>query len=174
MNKKRELPKFKYHPDPIKTGTIKESKAKCEVCGKEVDYVYVGPFYSTSDVEDICPWCIKNGKAAEEYDGVFQDDLSCDEISDVKLLDELIYRTPGYCGWQQEYWLSHCDDYGAFIGYVGYEDIKDFINELKEDIENFGYTTEDIKNYMRNNGSLQGYLFRCLKCGKRRLYFDCD
>jgi uncharacterized protein CbrC (UPF0167 family) len=85
-----------------------------------------------------------------------------------------MYRTPGYRSWQGAYWLSHCDDYCTFIGYVGYEEIKDFINELEDDIEKFGSTCEDIKYHMRNNGSLQGYLFKCLKCGKRRLYFDWD
>ncbi|MEH6978944.1 CbrC family protein [Bacillus pseudomycoides] len=38
-------------------------------------------------------------------------------------MKELIHRTPGYGGWQQEYWLSHCNDFCAFIGYVEWEEI---------------------------------------------------
>ena len=34
-------------------------------------------------------------------------------------LDELIHRTPGYSGWQQEYWRAHCGDYCAYLGHVG-------------------------------------------------------
>ncbi|WP_458787851.1 CbrC family protein, partial [Vallitalea sediminicola] len=76
----------------------------------------VGPFYAIEEVENICPWCIKNGKASEKYDGMFQDDQSCDKVNKEEYLDELVHRTPGYCGWQQEYWLSHCGDFCAFIG----------------------------------------------------------
>lgn len=36
-----------------------------------------------------------------------------------------------------------------------------------------GFKLEDIKNYM-GNGSLQGYLFKCLKFGEHLIYVDCD
>ena len=49
--------------------------------------------------------------AASKFDGEFQDPESTDRVSDPDKLDELIHRTPGYCGWQQEYWIAHCDDY---------------------------------------------------------------
>ncbi|WP_273324215.1 CbrC family protein [Vallitalea guaymasensis] len=48
-------------------------------------------------------WCIKNGKASEKYDGMSQDDQSYDKVNKEEYLDELVHRTPGYCGWQQEY-----------------------------------------------------------------------
>lgn len=54
-----------------------------------------------------------------KFDGEFQDVANVDSVSDSQKLDELIHRTPGYCGWQQEYWIAHCDDYCAFVGYVG-------------------------------------------------------
>ena len=44
-------------------------------------------------------------EAARKYDGSFQDDFSLDDgVDDPEKLDELIHRTPGYSGWQQEYW----------------------------------------------------------------------
>ena len=49
--------------------------------------------------------------AASKFDGEFQDPESTDCVSNPDKLDELIHRTPGYCGWQQEYWIAHCDDY---------------------------------------------------------------
>ena len=67
----------------------------------------------------LCPECIANGEAARKYDGSFQDDFSLDDgVNDPEKLDELIHRTPGYSGWQQEYWRAHCGDYCAFLGYV--------------------------------------------------------
>jgi uncharacterized protein CbrC (UPF0167 family) len=74
---KSELPKFKYHPDPIKNKVIEKAKTRCPVCNKQREYVYTGPFYSTEDVEGICPWCIADGSAAKKYSGEFQDVACC-------------------------------------------------------------------------------------------------
>ncbi|MCK5338820.1 MAG: CbrC family protein, partial [Bacteroidales bacterium] len=32
---KMDLPKFKYHPDPLKSGSIVRSENECECCGKK-------------------------------------------------------------------------------------------------------------------------------------------
>ena len=72
------------------------------------------------DIECLCPECIASGEAARKYHGSFQDDCSVDGgVEDPARLEELIYRTPGYHGWQQEYWRAHCGDYCAFLVYVG-------------------------------------------------------
>ena len=53
---KKELPFFKYHPNPLKTGTFETDKTVvCDCCGKETDVYYSGPFYSVEDVEYLCP-----------------------------------------------------------------------------------------------------------------------
>ena len=68
------------------------------------------------DIAYLCPECIANGEAARKYDGSFQDDFSVDDgVDDPEKLDELIHRTPGYSGWQQEYWRAHCGDYCAYL-----------------------------------------------------------
>jgi hypothetical protein len=36
------------------------------------------------------------------------------------------------------------------------------------------FDLEDVKNDMVNGGGMQGYLFRCLHCGRHFLYVDCD
>ncbi|SDX05619.1 CbrC family protein [Paenibacillus sp. CF384] len=168
------LPIFKYHPNPIVTGMIIESNAICPVCEEQTDHVYVGPFFSIDEVEDICPWCIENGQAASKFNGEFQDSASCEEISNKEKLDELVHRTPGYSGWQQEYWLYHCDDYCTFVDYVGWKEIKGIAHELTEDFNRYGYSEEEIKDYLKKDGSLQGYLFQCITCKKHRLHIDCD
>jgi len=65
-------------------------------------------------------------------------------------------------GWQQEYWIAHCDDYCAFVGYVGWKEL------VEMGIDN------EMKECMYNEGSMQGYLFKCLHCGEHFLYVDCD
>jgi hypothetical protein len=176
----KDFPKFRYHPDPIGTGAIKKTDTPqvCQCCGKDTEYVYSNPFYAVKRVECLCPWCIADGSAAKKFDGSFQDDYSVDEINAPEKLDELIHRTPGYCGWQQEYWLAHCGDYCAFIGYVGMAELEKMgLADKLEDIyrkDAAMFDIEDIRKCMMNGGSLQGYLFKCLVCGEYQLYADCD
>lgn len=47
-----ELPKFKYHPDPIQTGSVISSSETCTNCGKRRGFVYIGPIYGTEDTEE--------------------------------------------------------------------------------------------------------------------------
>lgn len=173
-----EFPEFKYHPNPISTGVIEESKGICPVCRKKRGYSYNGPFYSIESVSEICPWCIADGSAAKKYNGEFQDAALCEEIESAQYLDELIHRTPGYGGWQQELWLSHCGDFCAFIEYVGWKEIQDISANLKDDIEgiksDMGLTQEEFEKSLVNGGSHQGYLFQCVKCGRYRLTSDLD
>lgn len=185
----KQLPYFKYHPNPIETGAFTISTPiTCDCCKQQTSVYYTNPFYSSNEVEFLCPWCIAGGQAAEKFNGEFQDYCGIEGISanpeqpdsihfDRQAIDELVLRTPGYRGWQQEVWLSHCGDLCAFVGYVGWDEIKDkleFFVDLDRDCEVLHAGKEDLPKYLRNNGSCQGYLFQCLHCGKYRLYFDCD
>lgn len=167
---------FKYHPDPLKTGAFQNNETVvCDCCGKQTDVYYNNPFYSADDVEYLCPECIASGAAAEKFDGEFQDSASTDEVSDPAKLDELIHRTPGYCGWQQEYWLAHCDDYCAFLGYPTWDDLENDVltaeieETYREDI--CGIEFEDAREHLQEN---ECYLFKCLHCGKHFIYIDFD
>ena len=173
------IPIFKYHPDPLKTGAFSQGEVHtCGCCGKQTDIWYEQPFHSAQDVECLCPECIASGKAAEKFDGEFVDACSVGEVSDSAKLDELVRRTPCYIGWQQEYWYAHCDDFCEFVGYVGWDEIEEMgiaqQIEKNYDEDICGFDFEDIKECLTNNGSMQGYLFRCLHCGEYFLYADCD
>lgn len=176
MNDK--IPFFKYHPNPIETGAFKtDETVVCDCCKKETDCYYDGPFYAVNEVEYLCPDCIASGNAAQRFDGEFQDSESIDEVSDIEKMNELIHKTPGYCGWQQEYWLAHCDDFCAFIGYVSWADIirlgleKEISETYREDITDIDLET--VKQSL-NDSAAQGYLFQCLTCKKHFLYVDFD
>lgn len=171
------FPVFKYHPDPFKTKIFKRRDAAvvCPCCEKETFVTYEGPFYSVEEVENLCPGCIASGAAAKKFDGAFQDSESADEVSDPEKLEELTCRTPGYCGWQQEYWRAHCDDYCAFLGCVGWRELEEMglTAEVSEDLGLDAWFKENLTG-LSNGGSLQGYLFQCLHCGKHLLHIDCD
>ena len=56
------LPSFRYHPDPLASGSIVKSDRPCIVCEQQRGYLYdVTPYGEAEDIEDICPWCIADG-----------------------------------------------------------------------------------------------------------------
>ena len=68
------LPTFRYHPDPIATGSVKQSDKECRSCGQARGYIYTASVYAQDDLdEQICPWCIADGSAAEKFDATFSD-----------------------------------------------------------------------------------------------------
>jgi len=57
--RKKLLPKFRYHPDPLETGSFIEGEVKiCPCCGKESNTYYVKSPYAVDDVDYLCPVCI--------------------------------------------------------------------------------------------------------------------
>lgn len=68
------LPSFRYHPDPVATGSIEARDITCVRCGQARKYVYVGPVYTEADLkEEICPWCISTGLAHNQLGVEFTD-----------------------------------------------------------------------------------------------------
>ncbi len=172
------LPHFKYHPHPLETGAIEQEKIHCPACDQERDYAYTGPFTCRERVARICPWCIHNGEAARKYKITFQVAVSCEVVEDPSCTEELVQRTPGYVGLQQEKWLSHCGDHCAFIGYVGWAEIqaRQLEGELSEDVQRlcdiYSIAIDEYTETLVNESSHQGYLFRCVKCIQHRLTDD--
>src|SRR5580700_10471789 len=121
-----DLPTFRYHPDPIATDSVQTSNDPCDVCGLDRGLMYSGPVYSAAaDEPTICPWCIADGSAARTFQAEFTDVGSgVPEQVPNEVIDEILHRTPGFFGWQQEHWLYHCDDAASFMGRVGYNDLK--------------------------------------------------
>lgn len=172
-----KLPEFKYHPNPLETGAFKQDKAvECDCCKEETEIYYESGLYSEVEVEYLCPTCIHSGRASKEFDGEFTSEIEdtncCKEAT-----DEVLKRTPNYVSWQGEMWLTHCNDCCAFVGYVGWDEIKDRLDEfvdLEEDLSGFAPDVEFLEKHMLNGGELQGYLFQCLHCKNYRLYADCS
>jgi len=59
-----DLPVFRYHPDPIASGSVVASAAECVCCGEARGFIYTGPAYCEAELEEaLCPWCIADGSA---------------------------------------------------------------------------------------------------------------
>jgi uncharacterized protein CbrC (UPF0167 family) len=172
------LPKFRYFPDPIGCGVFIRTKEGetiiCPCCGKRTDY-YGTRMYARENVDHLCPACIASGAAAKKYDGDFIQDA--EEVSDQGKTDELFRRTPGYVSWQGEHWLAHCDDYMAYLGDVGVDELER-MGIWQEVLDEYATHDEMDVEYVRTDlqagGTMAGYLFRCLHCGTYRLWVDLD
>ncbi len=118
-----ELPRFKYHPDPVSTGSIAAADATCEVCGHARGFVYAGPIYCEGEPEAVCPWCIADGSAHAKFKAQFVDTDSIGggewESVAAAIVEEVAFRTPGFSGWQPERWFTHCGDAAEFLGPMG-------------------------------------------------------
>lgn len=115
-----ELPMFRYFPDPVGNRAIVRKDATCPCCGAARDHMYVGPIYcGRTDVQEVCPWCIADGSAAEKWSATFND-LRLDTPAGVpnEVVREIAERTPGYETWQGNRWLFSPKDAMIFLGEV--------------------------------------------------------
>ena len=180
-----DLPTFRYHPDPVQTGSIVERPVNCVCCGKRRDYTYTGPVYATADLDDqLCPWCVASGAVYARFRATFTDkDALVDGFDRTRtpnrtdIIEEISRRTPGFNGWQQERWLVHCGDACAFLGPAGRAEIAsysnvDLLESLRTDVE---MSNDDFERYLARldtDGGPTAYVFRCLHCSCLLGYSD--
>jgi uncharacterized protein CbrC (UPF0167 family) len=175
-----EPPKFRYHPDPVSTGSVEKCDDACGRCGLARGYIYVGPVYCEQEPTDaICPWCIADGSAAEALDAEFSDPHPLAKANlDPKIIDSVTKRTPGYTTWQGEEWQACCQDACAFLGDAEQADLKSLpTDERQRLLARMGLDEEELVEIVENyqvGGSPAFYKFKCLHCGKLRFAWDCD
>lgn len=173
------LPVFRYHPDPLGTGSVERDPSACDACGEVRGYVYRGPIFAIDEVGTICPWCIADGSAAARFDATFTD-IGFGVPPDVPsvVTETVASRTPGFYGWQQEHWLYHCGDAGAFLGRAGRAEIhadSDAYSAVAAEPMRKGIPPGSIAAYMSalsTSASPTAYIFRCLHCGTHVGYSD--
>lgn len=180
-----KFPTFNYHPDPIATESIIKSDITCVCCGKATGYIYVGPVYCEEDlIESLCPWCIADGSAHEKFEASFTDESGIggygewDPVPN-EVIEEVAYRTPGFSGWQQELWWTHCGDAATFIGRAGKAELvslgKAAISAIRDSTGlPDGPEWHGLFDALNKDGSPTAYVFRCRKCGALGGYQDCD
>lgn len=174
---------FRYHPDPVASGSIEPIQASCRSCGQTRGWVYMAVPYATIDLRDgLCPWCIADGSAAAAFSARFTDVLAGDVPTGVprSVVDEIVNRTPGFAGWDRERWLFHCDDGAEYLGPVGWAevaDLPDAVADLEADARSRGLSARRVRSFLRDlnpDGGSTAYLFRCLHCQRHLAYADVD
>jgi len=173
------LPTFRYHPDPVATGSIERSDATCAACGRARGWRYTGLVYCPDEVDHVCPWCIADGSAAARLDANFAD-AGVEVPDDVPraVLDEVSERTPGYVAWQTNRWMYHCGDGAAFLGLAGWPELQAHpgaIDVLLHEHDQYGWSPEESLEFVEGLGidhDATAYLFRCQQCGAELAYSD--
>jgi uncharacterized protein CbrC (UPF0167 family) len=180
------LPVFKYHPDPLATGSVVASGTECECCGESRGYIYVGPVYAENEYDDcICPWCIADGSAHEKFEASFSDESGIGGDTGAwcpvaeQVIEEVAYRTPGFNGWQQEQWWTHCDDAAEFLGLAGKHELAGFGPQAVAAIRAGSGAANEAEwqrffDSLDRDNSPTAYVFRCRKCGELGGYHDYD
>jgi uncharacterized protein len=174
------LPHFRYHPDPLKTESISASDTRCIVCDRVRGYTYVVSVYAIEDYDEcICPWCIADGSAHAKLDVQFNGGGGIMDFKSLpqSVVDEVVFRTPGFATWQGDYWFTHCGDAAAFLGAVGYKELsavgKDAVGAIRASLDFLAEAKrDDFMLALDNNGSPTAYLFQCLHCGQYGGYVD--
>jgi uncharacterized protein CbrC (UPF0167 family) len=175
------LPVFRYHPDPIGSGSLIESDQVCRACGKARGYLYTGPVYSEEELDDsLCPWCIADGSAHKKFDATFVDSEAFDGEAPAAAVDEITERTPGFSAFQTEVWPSCCGDAAAFLAPAGIEELREqpgleglALNHIIYELGISGGAATTLLNSLHRDTGATTYVFQCLHCRKHLLNIDC-
>lgn len=173
------LPTFRYHPDPVRSGSVEESKKKCKCCKKARGYIYTGPAYGEDDLDDaLCPWCIADGSAHRRFGVTFVDAAGFPDSIPPGVVREIVQRTPGYSSWQSEQWFTCCADAAAFLEPVGIAEIRSKYPQVEEAVRAYiarelpGADAGQMLQSLRRDSGPTAYIFQCLHCGGYKAYVD--
>jgi len=177
-----DLPVFRYHPDPIRSGSVAVSDELCRCCKKSRGYVYAGPVYSEEeDLDDkLCPWCIADGKAHRKFDATFIDSEAFADGIPQEAMDEIEQRTPGYNAFQSEVWPACCGDATEFLMPAGIAEVRKYDYTLEGLIMGHivhkmgisGGAATRLLDGLRKDSGPTVYLFRCPRCLTHHFHID--
>jgi len=176
------LPSFRFHPDPVQSGSFEPSRKPCGCCGQARGYVYTGPCYVEEDFDaELCPWCIADGKAHRCF-GVSFHELEPGPGIDTAIADEIEERTPGFATFNPVPWPSCCGGPMAYLEPVGHAELAARHAELLPVLAARFATeqelpeddAEQLVRSLQRDHSPCLHVFRCRTCGVRRGEIDFD
>ncbi|MFD4511090.1 CbrC family protein [Streptomyces sp. NPDC058457] len=88
-----DLPFFRYHPDPLASGSIRAAADTCACCNRSTGWICTATFCTAHEVDGpFCPWCIADGSAAQRFAGEFADSYGLAGVG-----EEITWRRDGCC-----------------------------------------------------------------------------
>ena len=193
---------FNYFKGPSdEMNGLVNDKSICSICGKtgdcfELDYVITAVFNEDEKEGKLgCFSCLKEGRFEfwhdTEYGMLDENGLrkfynhhmsNPPSIAADRLIE--LRRTPQIVTWQQELWLTHCDDFMVYTGTWTPQDF--YLNSPNGDGKALFMSMTDTKlnrlwdDSLRENETILKhwhptyYVFECSLCGKLRGNWDCD
>jgi uncharacterized protein CbrC (UPF0167 family) len=193
---------FKYFQGPIEDmGDLSREEKSCVFCsssgrGFELQYATCDALTDDQKKQAFgCASCLKKGRFEFWHDteiGLLDENglrhvyrhnkRPPDDFPPMSLIE--LRKTPQIVTWQQELWLTHCND---FMAYIGTWEPGDFTTNAPDGDGKslFLSMTEDGLDHLWDSSVRNGedrptswhatyYVFRCLHCGKLRGNWDCD
>lgn len=174
------LPAFRFHPDPVASGSVARSAATCVVCGQARGHVYTSMTYGERDCDGaLCPWCIADGRAHARL-GVTFHDLALPDDLDPAIANEIEQRTPGFATFNPFAWLVCCELPMAYLEPAGITEIRARHRELEgqllaaivHDLGRSGGSAQQLLAELRRDTAPCAHVFNCQACGVRRAHLD--
>lgn len=175
------LPAFRYHPDPLASGSVTASARKCKCCKRARGFIYTGPVYAEKDLDEaLCPWCIADGSAAEKFEATFVDSEAFVDDASEAAVKEITERTLGFSAWQSEQWPSCCGEPAAFVTPAGIAEIRARFYQLEgslmmhivHELGISGGAARQFLESLRRDQSPTVFVFKCHHCDTQPFYVD--
>ena len=181
LSDKVGLPWFTYHPDPLATGSVEASGARCVFFVSERWYIYTASVYTAEKLAgQICPWCIADGAAAARFGATYSDDHALIQAGVPEaVIEEVTQRTPGYHSWQGEAWKCCCGDACEFRGQPGREHLLTLDRSALEQFLSLTHWTpeqwtEFVADVYTPGSSPAIYQFACRNCNEKKYGWDSE
>jgi uncharacterized protein CbrC (UPF0167 family) len=193
---------FAYFEGPVSDMADRvESPASCSLCGRIGECFNLGsthcPSFSDRDKDAGrgCVDCLRQGKFEFSHDTEYglldQNGFRILYKGHIpapagfsKAAQQELKRTPQICTWQQERWLSHCNDFMVFVGTWEPEDFHRHAKGPDGRTLFMAMTAQDLQHLWdeslpEKGGRLMSwhatyYAFRCRHCAVFRGNWDCD
>ncbi len=176
-------------------------KTTCSICGKidncfELDYALTNEFNQNEKEGKVgCYACLREGKFGFWHDTefgmldenglskVYNHNMDNPPAIPQDLLKEML-RTPRIVTWNQELWLTHCNDFMIYKGTWEQKDFysnsqngngrKLFLEMTNEDLLHLWDESLDEEQEKLVEWHATYYVFQCRHCNILRGNWDCD
>ena len=110
------------------------------------------------------------------FKGSYSDDWPLQQAGlSEEIISEVTERTPGFESWQQEVWLTHCNDACAYLGDASKDDVRklaDGIGYIDDGQQWSSKSYLELGKHYEPKGSPALYKFQCLHC--QQILFGID
>jgi uncharacterized protein len=175
------LPVFRFHPDPVRSGSIERTDGVCLCCGRRRGFCHAGSGYCEQELARVlCPWCIADGAAHARFGVTFHDAATLPDVADAAALAEIEQRTPSFASWNPVDWPACCGAPMAYLEPAGIAEIRvrhrdlegQLLSTIVHDLGMSGGLAHRMLASLHRDHGPTAHLFRCITCQSLRAPID--